>query len=181
MQLLLTTIAPHLWLIVVYVSSSMPNHLWPIVVLYQFYISFYNLPPLPAQWHSICDVRRWSHGKWRRKMLVGYTMNDSTSGGCRRRLCGGYGRSREQRHQNHSAYSSTRFNAICDERRRPHRKRRKRMLMGDTINYSTSGGRRQWRWEYGMGRRSGDRALPSSLINRPVDASYLRRNATIPR
>ena len=83
-----------------------------------------------------------------------------------------YGRSREQRHQNHSAYSSTRFNAICDERRRPHRKRRKRMLMGDTINYSTSGGRRQWRWEYRTGRRSGDRALPSSLINRPVDASY---------
>jgi hypothetical protein len=58
MQLLLTTIAPHLWLIVVYVSLSMPNHLWPLVVLYQFYISFYNLPPLPAQWHSICDVRR---------------------------------------------------------------------------------------------------------------------------
>ena len=48
-----------------------------------------SAPSTPAQWHSICDVRRWSHGKWRMRILIGYKIIDLTSFDRRRRLCGG--------------------------------------------------------------------------------------------
>ena len=75
-------------------------------------------------------------------------------------------------HHHNPPILATRLNAICDERRRTHRKRRMRMLMGDMINHSTGGGRRQRRWKYVMGRRSGESAHASYVINRPFDASY---------